>query len=87
MTKKTFIAPDELKLTVKGGQGTSGVAKLFSVQHSHAGLTCASAQVIRWGNASIHAPATSGSSGHPLFGLQGLAPLLAEPVLVPQQTY
>lgn len=55
--------------------------------------------MIGWWDASIHAPSfcTSASSpscsssatsaGHPLFGLQRLAPLLAQPLLVTQETH
>lgn len=75
-------------LTVKGARRASGAAELLAIQHCHAGLASSPSRVVRWGYTSIHTPApTAASPSHPLLGLQGLTPLLAEPLLVPEQTH
>lgn len=89
------------ELTVEGGRRASGAAELLPVQHRHAGLACSPAGVIGWGYSSIHttaATATASASAsasssaaasprHALFGLQGLAPLLVQPLLVPEEAH
>lgn len=87
------------ELTVEGGRRASGAAELLPVQHRHARLACSPAGVIGWGYSSIHtatagAAAAAGTSSsatasprHALFGLQGLAPLLVQPLLVPEETH
>lgn len=56
-------------LTVKGGWGAPGAAKLLSIKHGHAGLACSSAWVIRWRDASVYAASSTASACHSLLGL------------------
>ena len=79
-------------LTVKRGRRASGAAELLPIQHCHAGLARPPAWVVRRGYASIHAASTAAapstaSTSHSLLGLQGLTPLLAEALLIPEETH
>lgn len=75
-------------LTVEGARRASGAAELLPVQHCHAGLARSPAWVVRWGYTSVHPPGPSAASpSHSLLGLEGLTPLLAEPLLVPEKTH
>lgn len=81
-----------VKLTVEGGRRASGAAGLLPVQRCHAGLAGAPAGVIGGRYSSIHGASSAPSAaapppGHSLFGLQGLAPLLVQPVFVPEETH
>lgn len=88
-------------LTVEGGRRASGATELLPIQHRHARLARPPAWVVRRGYSSIHATAAAAaattaaattstptaSPSHPLFRLQGLTPLLAEPLLIPKEAH